>query len=190
MPRSPARAQRTGGAELARRIKEDLPAERVFTFYGYPPDRNGFVLCPFHNEKTPSLKLFTGDNPGWHCFGCGEGGSVIDFVMKLFDLTFPQAVLRLCTDFGLGLSIGPPAPPKSQEVRELEAARRREAERKTAAEEELSRLTAEYRYWWEAGKLFAPDAPCAADDLHPLYAEAIKRLPRLDYQLSELERVV
>lgn len=184
MPRSPARAQRTGGAELARRIKEDLPAERVFTFYGYPPDRNGFVLCPFHNEKTPSLKLFTGDNPGWHCFGCGEGGSVIDFVMKLFDLTFPQAVLRLCTDFGLGLSIGPPAPPKSQEARELEAARRREAERKPQAEAEYRANANEYCYWWEAAKHFAPEEPCPASGLHPLYAEALKRLPVLEHWLD------
>nr|WP_325301074.1 CHC2 zinc finger domain-containing protein [uncultured Oscillibacter sp.] len=190
MPRYPERTQWTNGAELARRIKEELPVERVFEFYGYHPDRNGYILCPFHSEKTPSLKLFTGNKPGWKCFGCGEGGSVIDFVEKLFDLPFPQAVLRLCNDFGLGIETGPPTPSRCQEVREREAARRREAERKAAVEEELSRLTAEYRYWWEARKFFAPEVFCTADDLHPLYAEALKILPRLDYQLSELERAV
>ena len=50
--------------------------------------------CPFHNEKTPSCVV----NPSlqlWHCFGCGEGGNVFTYVMKLEGLSFPEAVHRL-----------------------------------------------------------------------------------------------
>lgn len=56
--------------------------------------RDFWCCCPFHNEKTPSCKI----DPAlqlWHCFGCGEGGDVFGYVMKLEDLTFPEAVRKL-----------------------------------------------------------------------------------------------
>ena len=57
-------------------------------------------LCPFHNEKTPSFRV----NPTWntyHCFGCGAGGSAIDFVMNMDHLGFPEAVRSLAERFGV-----------------------------------------------------------------------------------------
>lgn len=48
-------------------------------------------LCPFHNEKTPSLTVYINTNT-WHCFGCHEGRDVVDFVMKLQKVDFLQAV--------------------------------------------------------------------------------------------------
>ena len=72
--------------------------------YGFDPNRSGFIKCPFHQgDRTASLKIYPGDK-GFHCFGCGAHGSVIDFVMRLFDLSFPQAVVRLSSDFNLGLT--------------------------------------------------------------------------------------
>jgi len=50
-----------------------------------------WALCVFHEEKTPSLCIFK-DSNHFKCFGCGEGGSVIDLVMKLYDKDFPSAV--------------------------------------------------------------------------------------------------
>lgn len=58
------------------------------------PERGGFVNCPFHKEKTPSLKIYREQNR-WHCFGCNEGGDVIDFVIKRDNLTFIDAVRYL-----------------------------------------------------------------------------------------------
>jgi hypothetical protein len=55
------------------------------------PNRAGFILCPFIQEKTPSLKIYP-DNR-WYCFGaCGEGGDVIDFIRKLRNLNFIEAI--------------------------------------------------------------------------------------------------
>ena len=59
-------------------------------------------LCPFHDEKTPSFNV----NPArafWHCFGCGEGGDVISFLMKVDGLTFVESVERLAEKYGVQL---------------------------------------------------------------------------------------
>ena len=53
--------------------------------------RDFWCCCPFHKEKTPSCKINPTDNI-WHCFGCGEGGSVFTYVMKLHNMSFVEAV--------------------------------------------------------------------------------------------------
>ena len=58
------------------------------------------ALCPFHNEKSPSFMV----NPArqsYHCFGCGEGGSAIGFVMAYENLPFPDAVKKLAARSGV-----------------------------------------------------------------------------------------
>ena len=57
-------------------------------------------LCPFHHEKTPSF-VVTPDKQIFHCFGCGTGGNVISFVMKLEKLEFPEAVRFLAEKAGI-----------------------------------------------------------------------------------------
>jgi DNA primase len=51
-------------------------------------------LCPFHDEKSPSFNV-TPARGLWHCFGCGEGGDVISFLMKLDHLSFNESVEQL-----------------------------------------------------------------------------------------------
>ena len=52
---------------------------------------NYFGLCPFHNEKTPSFSVAP-DKQIYHCFGCKKGGGVINFIMEIEGLSFPEAV--------------------------------------------------------------------------------------------------
>ena len=52
---------------------------------------NLFGLCPFHGEKTPSFSV-SPDKQIYHCFGCGKGGGVINFIMEIEGLNFPEAV--------------------------------------------------------------------------------------------------
>ena len=47
--------------------------------------------CPFHNEKTPSFHVMT-DQQYYHCFGCKKGGSVINFIMDIENLSYPDAI--------------------------------------------------------------------------------------------------
>jgi len=60
-------------------------------------------LCPFHDEKTPSFQV-TPSRGFWYCFGaCGEGGDVIDFLQKIDNLSFTEAVERLADRVGVQL---------------------------------------------------------------------------------------
>ena len=61
---------------------------------------NLFGLCPFHNEKTPSFSV-SPDKQIYHCFGCGKGGSVINFIMEIENLSFPDAVEFLARRAGM-----------------------------------------------------------------------------------------
>ncbi|MFZ0873023.1 MAG: DNA primase [Pseudonocardiaceae bacterium] len=60
-------------------------------------------LCPFHDEKSPSFNVRPGHGT-FHCFGCGEGGSVVDFMMKIEHLGFVEAIERLADRVGIQLT--------------------------------------------------------------------------------------
>ncbi len=60
-------------------------------------------LCPFHDEKTPSFTVSV-DRGFYHCFGCGEGGDVFDFLMKMDQLSYVEAVQHLADRAGITLS--------------------------------------------------------------------------------------
>lgn len=89
--------------DIFRECRQRIPVEAAVRFYGSVPSRAGFIRCPFHLDKTPSLKLW---RDHWKCFGCNASGSVIDFVAKLFDLTPLESVRKLNYDFSLDLPIG------------------------------------------------------------------------------------
>ncbi len=62
--------------------------------------RSWLGLCPFHKEKTPSFSV-NQESGVFYCFGCGESGGAIDYVMKLEGLTFPEAVRALADRCGV-----------------------------------------------------------------------------------------
>ena len=61
---------------------------------------NQFGLCPFHSEKTPSFSV-NAERQIYHCFGCGKGGGVINFIMEIENLSFPDAVRFLARRAGM-----------------------------------------------------------------------------------------
>jgi len=64
--------------------------------------KNFLGLCPFHSEKTPSFTV-SPEKQIFHCFGCGESGSVFNFLMKQEGISFPQAVRELARRYGISL---------------------------------------------------------------------------------------
>ena len=155
------------------RIKAALDIDRAFSFYGYEPNRQGFVSCPFHSEKTASCKIYPKSN-SFYCFGCGAGGDVIDFVRLLYGLDFGQACLRLESDFGLVGGQSSASPELS------ERAKKRNAEK--AEYKALKERFVRYR------QIIRDKAPKAVGEpLSPEFNEAIKELPHIEYRLRELE---
>jgi DNA primase len=65
-----------------------------------PSGRNHKGLCPFHEEKTPSF-VVTPDRQTFKCFGCGEGGNAFGFLMRMENLTFPEALRTLAAQHGI-----------------------------------------------------------------------------------------
>lgn len=73
--------------------------------------RNFKGLCPFHSEKTPSF-MVSPDRQAFHCFGCGKGGSIFDFVMEYDHVDFREALEDLADLAGIKLTKYVPATPQ------------------------------------------------------------------------------
>jgi hypothetical protein len=89
-----------GTDTLLDRVKDAITIPDALTQYGYSLNRRGYACCPFHNEKTPSFKVYD-DSRHYHCFGCGASGTVIDLVMSLFKLDVMGATRKLAADFNI-----------------------------------------------------------------------------------------
>ncbi|MBC2579229.1 DNA primase [Clostridium sp. DJ247] len=92
--------------DVIQRIKEendiiDVISESVKLKRG---GRNYLGLCPFHHEKTPSFSV-SADKQIYKCFGCGEAGNVITFIMKTRNLNFPEAVRFLADRVNIELEL-------------------------------------------------------------------------------------
>lgn len=103
IPQNNIKSTQNNSTDIFSQIKDILDIKQALEYYGLSINSKGFTLCPFHQEKTPSFKVY--DN-SFYCFGCGVSGTVIDFVMKYFGLTKIEAVKKLNYDFALNLPIG------------------------------------------------------------------------------------
>mgnify|MGYP001294458843 CR=1 FL=1 len=137
-------------------VKQNVTTRQAAVFYGIPVSRNGMAVCPFHNDKNPSMKV----DRRFHCFGCQADGYVIDFAACLFDLKPKEAALKLAGDFGISYDSRqkPTVKPRSREPT---------PEQKSKQEEMHSyKGLCDYFHFlqkWE--QQYAPQTP--EDTLHP-----------------------
>lgn len=154
-------------------VKYAINIREVAENYGIHVDRSGSCICPFHDERTASLKIYESTN-SFYCFGCHAGGDVINFVGKLFGLSNLDAAKKLNEDFNLGINTTRSKETYKQEISE---AQRKRAERQAYEKWEnsafivLSNFFHKLRDWSEE---FAPKTPEEMTDIR--YIESCKHL--------------
>ena len=173
----------------ANEIKSRVSMPEMMEQYGFRLDKSGFCKCPFHSERSASFKAYPGQR-GYYCFGCGAHGSVIDFVMLYFGLSFKDSLAKINEDFSIGLPIGERI--SLRQRRELERQQRERQEERNREQMERERMEGEY---WSAFDLwqkydtnkreYAPKS--LSEDFHPLYVEAAKNIDCAAYLLDTAE---
>jgi len=102
-------------ADLFALAKTKVTPRQAAERYGLAINRAGFAVCPFHAEKTGSLKFY--DNSTAHCFGaCCQNFDSVDIAAALTGLTALEAAKLLCADFGLDPKAAPARRSKAMET--------------------------------------------------------------------------
>ena len=78
-------------------VKQSVTTRQAAERYGIKVNRNGMCVCPFHNDRNPSMKV----DRRFYCFGCGATGDVIDFVSRFYGIGSKEAALMLAQDFSI-----------------------------------------------------------------------------------------
>ena len=96
-------------------IKQRLSILAVLGKYNLKPDKNSLIKCPFHEDKSPSLKIYTNTNT-FNCFGCGANGDSIQFIEQYEKVNKHQAILKAQSFVGVPTVVNPqPKPDKPTE---------------------------------------------------------------------------
>lgn len=174
-------------AAAAREARERVPMrDAALRYAGERITNGGFIRCPFHNEKTPSLKLYA---DSYHCFGCGAHGDVTDFVGQLYGLDVGAALDKLNADYGLGFQDRRPTLQERANAQRRAWQRRREAERLQAACDAAETAYLEALDEWlrldRNRQDHAPATPGEAWD--PLFSEALRKEAAARYLVDEAE---
>ena len=155
-------------------VKQSVTAREAAEQYGIEVNRAGMAVCPFHNDKNPSMKL----DRRFHCFGCGADGDAIGFVSRLFDLSAREAAVKLADDFHLSYDDHAERPIQRTRVK-TEQQKTREQER-TAVLALTDYLQILRR--WE--KLYAPRHESA--EWNPRFVEAVQYIHPVERVLDLL----
>lgn len=100
---------------MAEKVMEMVTVPMVLSRYGYPTSQRRRIPCPLHSGKNSN---FCYTDQVFHCWTCGAKGNVISLTMQLFGLSFRQALMKLNTDFCLGLSAHKPSIRERQQMME------------------------------------------------------------------------
>ena len=158
-------------------VKQSVTTRQAAEHYGIHVGRNGMACCPFHNDKTPSMKL----DQRYHCFGCGADGDVIDFTAALYGLGKKEAAVQLAQDFGLSYEDWkPPGKAKKPKPRQKSP-----EEQFQEAKNRCFRILADYLHLLMAWRTdYAPHS--SEEAFHPRFVEALQKQDQVEYLLDVL----
>ena len=143
-----------------------MAAER----YGLPIQQGSMICCPFHADRTPSMKL---NEDYFYCFGCGASGDVVALTAQLFNIPPAEAAKKLAADFGI----------TGQKPSILAKLQRGKSQEET--ERRCFRVLGDYLQILQDWKAHcAPQSP--EDAIDPRYAEACHMLERIENMLDIL----
>ena len=156
-------------------VKPNITTRQAAEMYGIKVNRHGMAICPFHNDKNPSMKV----DKRFHCFACQADGDAVDFVSRLFGLPCKEAAMKLADDFGISYD-SRHKPTVRPHIREPTAEQLYQKE-----EARCYRVLTDYFHLlrrWET-----QHAPKQPDDVwHPLFVEALQRKSHIEYLIDTL----
>ena len=156
--------------DLFTQIKMGVSVKEAAEYYGLEVNRGNMVCCPFHADRTPSMKL---NEDYFYCFGCRASGDVIDLAARLFGLSGYEAAKKLAADFGIA----------GQKPSILAKLQRGKSQVET--ERHCFRVLGDYLHILQDWKTnCAPQSP--EDAIDPRYAEACHMLERIGNMLDIL----
>lgn len=149
-------------------IKKMYSMRDILMRYGIQPNRAGFIRCPFHKEKTASMKIY---KDSYYCFGCGASGDIFDFVCRMDSLTFREAFLSMGGTYEKETFRDRTARYHAQKQREQKQRQVEDLEAKKKLNNDLINI---YRDWYQRSEPFS-DAwtDCYNALQHQLYLHSI-----------------
>ena len=157
-------------------VKTSINLGEAAEHYGIKVNRYGKALCPFHNDRHPSMVVY---DDHYHCFACGEHGDVIDLVANLYGMPVLDAVNKLAYDFGISQDKPPTKEMQEKMNRKSEAQQLRENEKLC-----FSALLAYMKLLQEWKELYAPRTP--EDKHHDRFVQACHGLDYVEYLVDLL----
>ena len=152
-------------------VKAAIPLPEVVKRYGLDASGSGMICCPFHEDHTPSMKLY---EDHYYCFGCGKHGDLVDLLSELLCIPPYEAACKLADDFG----VDPYAEvPRSAARKELRSFREKQLRCQRVLSEYL-RLLAKWK------SQYAPNDPFA--EPNDRFVEACQMIDTIDYLTDRL----
>lgn len=159
-------------------VRVNVTAREVAEHYGLKVNRNKMACCPFHSDRTPSMKI----DRRYYCFGCGEKGDAVDYVAKLFGISLKDAAIKICEDFGLSYEKGKVRyQPRAKPIKPMKSQKQIFREKECR----IYRVLSDYYHllieWKSKYKPKSPD-----EEWHPYFIEALQNLDQVEYQLDTI----
>ena len=140
----------------------------VIESYGLVVEKNGMMICPFHDDRNPSMKIY---DDHFHCFGCQVHGDVIDFISRLFGITLKEAAQKLALDFGIAEVHNTAKPSVKTKLTVIGEKQR---------EQEAFRTLCDYCHLLRSARTeLAPKSE--NEPFHPLFIESLQHLTEYEF---------
>lgn len=158
------------------RIRQTATMDKVCALIGIPV-RHGFAICPFHGDSNASMRVYP-DDRGFYCFGCHQGGDVIDFCALLLHKSKAQAAADLAMTFCV------PETQTSKPKAQAAAEKRRAEQRRLALRDAANALAGMYREQRANLSRYAPSREQADAPWPEAFAAACNLLPAIESALD------